>query len=111
MRWRLVRNKSMGYLLLVWLIHVSGGENGPGELLACQVSSREEQLDAGMPVSLLPPQRGMVTANSYVDQLSPGTIEGQIPGNQVVVLHTPEHCSYLCICLSWSVHLCVCVCV
>lgn len=93
-RWRLVRRKSMGYILPVWLSHVSGGESRPGVLWASPVSSREEQLDAGNPVSLLPPQRGMVTGNSYHSQLSPGTIEGRIPGNQVA-LHTPEQCSYL----------------
>lgn len=41
----------MGCHLSVWLSQVSGGENGIGELWACQVSSREEQLDAGTPVS------------------------------------------------------------
>lgn len=93
-RWRLVRRMSMGCHLSVWLSQVSGGENGIGELWACQVSRREEQLDAGTPVSLLPPQRGMVTANSYQGQVSPGTIGGRIPGNQVA-LNTPKQDSYL----------------
>lgn len=84
----------MGCHLCVWLSQVSGAENGPGELWACQVSSREEQLDAGTPVSLLPPERGMVTANSYQGQLSSGTTEGRIPGNQIA-LHTPKQDSYL----------------
>lgn len=68
---------------------MSGYENGPRVLWACQVSSQEEQLDVSTLVSLLLPPRGVVTDSSFISQLSPKTIQSQVPGNQTAQ-HTPE---------------------